>query len=297
MPANTRGLSPAELRSRIDNHFADILKPENAGGKCSQWDVINEPYSNFEVQGRIGGVNEVEPSDGMLGNLEMAKWFHNVRRLDPQARLYLNDFDVLEAGGLDVRRQDYLFALANWLLNNGAPLDGIGLQGHFERITPPAVMQSIIERYSQLPLALAITEFDVNMLDEQLQADYTRDVMTLIFSYPKFNDFLLWGFWEKSHWQPHAALYRGDWSSKPNALVFNELVFRDWWSSKSGVTDANGKFALRGFKGTYNVTVVYQRISHTATATIDSSGETAININVITSRNAGRRAATRRIEN
>ncbi len=296
MPADTRGLGTADLRVRIDNHFSDILKPENAGGKCSQWDVVNEPYSNFEMQGRIGGVDGVTPSDGRLGNLEMVQWFQNARRLDPQAKLFLNDYDILESGGIDVRHQDYLFALANWLRNNGAPLDGIGLQGHFDRITPPATLQSIIGRYSQLPLALAITEFDVNLLDEQLQADYTRDVMTLVFSYPKFNDFLLWGFWEKTHWLPNAAMYRADWSSKANAMVFNDLVFREWWTSENGASDANGKFTVRGFKGMYNVTVVYQRVSQTATATIEANGEATVKLNVITSRNTGRRGTERRIE-
>jgi hypothetical protein len=227
----------------------------------------------------------------------MARWFQNARRLDPQAKLFVNDFDILAAGGIDTRRQDYLFTLANWLLENGAPLDGIGLQGHFDRITPPQLLSSIMERFSQLPLALAITEFDVNLLDERLQADYTRDVMTLAFSYPKFNDFLLWGFWEKSHWQPDAALYRADWSSKPNALIFTEMVFKEWWTNENGVTGADGKFTMRGFKGGYNVTVAYQRAVQTVAATIDDEGELTVKLNVIVSRNPLRRAAGRRTIN
>jgi GH35 family endo-1,4-beta-xylanase len=297
MPSNTRGLGVTELRTRIENHFAEILKPENAGGKCYQWDVINEPYTSFEVQGLINGIDGIKPSEGVLGNLEMVRWFEAARSLDPRARLYLNDYDILEAGGINTPHQNYYFALANWLLDRGAPLDGLGLQGHFDRITPPSTMQSIIERFSQLPLDLAITEFDVNLLDEQLQADYTRDVMTLVFSSPKFNDFLCWGFWEKAHWQPDAAMYRSDWSSKPNALVFNDLVFNQWWTSENGVSDAAGSFTVRGFKGTYNITVVYQRLSKTVAATIDSNGEVEVKLNLIVAGSPMRRAGGRRVAN
>jgi GH35 family endo-1,4-beta-xylanase len=295
MPADTRGMGVAELRSRIDNHFAEILKTGNAGGKCHQWDVINEPYSNFDVQGRINGIDGVLPSDGTLGNLEMVQWFERARALDPRAKLYLNDFGILEAGGIDTLHQNYFFALANWLLERGAPLDGLGIQGHFDRITPPSILQSIIERFSQLPTDLAITEFDINLLDEQLQADYTRDVMTLVFSNPKFKDFLIWGFWEKSHWQPPAAMYRSDWSSKPNALVFNDLVFNQWWTSENGATDAAGQYPVSGFKGSYNITVVYQRLSKTVAATIDSSGEVEVKLNLIMSQKPMRREGGRRI--
>ena len=295
MPPDIRGMPPADLRTRIDNHFAEILSPENTGGKCSQWDVINEPYSNYYVQGLIPGVGGVTPSNGMLGNLEMVRWLQNARRLDPQAQLYVNDYDVIESGGADVRHQDYLFRLVNWLRDNGAPLDGIGLQGHFDRITPPTILQSIIERFSQLPVALAITEFDINVLDEQLQADYTRDVMTLIFSSPKFNDFLLWGFWENSHWRPDAAMYRADWSSKPNALVFNDLVSREWWTSETGTSDATGKYTVRGFKGDYKVTVIYQYLSQTETVTIDPNGELVVKLNVYSARTPYRRPPGRPI--
>ncbi len=296
MPANSRFLSPADLRARIDNHFAEILKPENTGGKCYQWDVLNEPYTSADVQGRIGGVGGVKPSDGLLGNAEMVRWFQNARRLDPQASLYLNDFDVIEAGGINAAHQDYFFAVGQWLLDQGAPLDGLGLQGHFDQITPPQTLQSIIDRFSALQLPMAITEFDVDLLDSQLQADYTRDVMTMIFSSPQFNDLLLWGFWEKAHWQPVAAMYRADWSSKPNALAFNDLVFREWWTDVDGLTDSAGRYSARGFKGEYNVTAIYRRTSHTARVTIDAKSELTVTLDVPATRDPIGRAGGRVIE-
>ncbi|HMV82701.1 MAG TPA: endo-1,4-beta-xylanase [Blastocatellia bacterium] len=295
LPSNVRSLTGDALRQRIDQHFAEILNPANAGGKCYQWDVVNEPYTNYDLQGRIAGVANVTPSGGKLGNDEIIRWFQLTRQLDPQAKLFVNDYDILAAGGADVNHQNYLFELTRWMLAQGAPVDGVGLQGHFDRITPPALMQTIIERFSTLPTQLAVTEFDINMADEDLQAEFTRDVMTMIFSQPKFTDFLMWGFWEKAHWLPTGAMYRADWSSKPNALVYNDLVFREWWTNENGATDAAGKFRARGFKGSYNVTAVFNRISQTVATTIEDNGEVSVTLDVASPRSPIRRDQPRQI--
>lgn len=294
LPNDARSLTGDGLKTRIDQHFADILNPEHAGGKCYQWDVVNEPYTNYDLQGRIA-VGSTPQSNGKLGNQEILRWFQLARTLDPQSKLFVNDYNILAAGGADVNHQNYLFELTKWMLANDAPVDGVGMQGHFDRVTPPALMQTIIERFSTLPVQLAVTEFDINMADEELQAEYTRDVMTMIFSQPKFTDFLMWGFWEKSHWLPMAAMYRADWSSKPNALVYNDLLFREWWTNSSGVTDSAGKFATHGFKGSYNVTAVYGRFAQTVATTIDQTGELIIIVDQASPRSPIRRDQPRQI--
>ena len=295
LPNDAQNLTGEALKARIDQHFADVLKPESAGGKCYQWDVVNEPYTNYDVQGRIA-VGTTPQSNGKLGNLEIVRWFQMARNFDPQARLFVNDYDIVATGGADVNHQNYLFELTTWMLTNGAPVDGVGMQGHFDRITPPALMQTIIERFSTLPVQLAMTEFDINMADEDLQAEYTRDVMTMVFSQPKFTDFLMWGFWEKAHWLPLGAMYRADWSSKPNALTYNDLVFREWWTNVAGVSNSAGRFATRGFKGSYNVTAVYGRTSQTVIAIIDQSGELTITLDVAAPRSPIVRGGPRQIE-
>ena len=42
-----------------------------------------------------------------------------------------------------------------------------------------------------------------------------RDVMIASFSHPNFIAIVQWGFWEKMHWKPAAALWREDWTLKP----------------------------------------------------------------------------------
>ncbi len=297
LPSGFQSLGANDLQNRITTRFNDVLGDAGVKGKLYQWDVLNEPYTNYDVQGRISGVNGVTASNGLLGNQEMIRWFQLARQIEPNTKLFINDYDILAGGGTNVQHQDYYYAVIKYLLDNGAPVDGAGMQGHFAGVTSIDLMQNIIARYSQLNVRLAVTEYDFNTADEALQADFTRDFMTLIFSSPKFDDFLMWGFWERAHWLPNGAMYRADWSSKQQALVWNDLLFREWWTNETGNSDASGIYRTRGFKGDYNVTVNYARTIKTVTTKLDANGEVTVMLDVDgrpRSGGTGRRGLTER---
>jgi hypothetical protein len=119
-----------------------------------------------------------------------------------------------------------------------------------------------------------VTEFDINTIDEQLQADYTRDFLTMVFSRPEFESFTMWGFWEGAHWKPDAAMFARDWTAKPNALAYRNLVLDEWRTRAEGQTDAGGKITQRGFLGEYRVTVTAGAKSTTATVKLPREGAT-----------------------
>ena len=133
-------------------------------------------------------------------------------------------------------------------------------------------MQAVIDRFARFGLPLAITEFDFNTADEAAQAAFTRDFMTLIFSRPEFSDFLMWGFWAGRHWLPQGAMYAADWSSKPNALVYNRLLFQEWWKNAEGHTGDDGSFATRVYRGDYQVTVIGPDGPLTQTVSVNEPG-------------------------
>ena len=94
--------------------------------------------------------------------------------------------------------------------------------------------------------------------DEELQADYTRDFLILCYSHPSVVGVQFWGFWAGAHWRPQAAMFREDWSERPAAGVYRDLVLNRWRTRAGGSTDAAGRLSLRGFHGDYAVTAVYQ---------------------------------------
>ncbi|HZN69903.1 MAG TPA: PA14 domain-containing protein [Tepidisphaeraceae bacterium] len=254
------GLDAAKtwLRNRILTHITQEASHPSVRGRLSDWDVINEPYSEHDVQ-------------DILGNEEMVAWFNAAKAADPAARLFINDYPSLGGG----QHLDSYFNTIRWLLDRGAPVEGIGFQGHFGTGTPGMdVMLANFNRFAGAypDQVLQVTEFDQESADEQLQADFLRDFMTLSFSHPALDAFVMWGFWQNRHWRPAAALWRGDWSIKPNGQQFIDLVFGDWWTDAYGTTATDGRYTTRGFAGTYDVTVTVGNTTRTVRATLSPDG-------------------------
>lgn len=249
----------AWLRQRVRDHIAQEAGHPGVKGRISDWDVINEPYSEHDVQ-------------DLLGNLEMVEWFKIAKQADPNARMFLNDYPSLGGGPhLDAYEQTLRF-----LLDNGAPLEGIGFQGHFGG--SPVGMDRVLQTYdrfaSAFGLPMQVTEFDTTVGDLQLQADYLRDFLTLSFSHPDIDKFLMWGFWEGRHWLPEAALWRRDWSIKPNGQAWVDLTQREWTTETAGATRADGTYGTRGFMGEYEITVTVGGATKTVTAYLPAAGAT-----------------------
>jgi GH35 family endo-1,4-beta-xylanase len=181
-----------------------------------------------------------------------------MHKIDPNVKLYVNEGQVLAGGSDDnhTRRGPYA-EIIRYLLDQDAPLDGIGFMGHFNgrTLTPPTKIYQILEQFARFNKDLQVTEFDVNDVPEDLQRDYLRDFMTVCFSHPQVVGFIMWGFYEKAHWKPQAALFRADWSIKPAGKVWKDLVFHQWWTKESGRTVADGTFKVCGFCGSYSIKV------------------------------------------
>jgi len=174
----------------------------------------------------------------VLGPHYLADWYNAAHAADPAARLFINDYGITENNAEDTAHINGYEKQIQYLLDNKAPLGGIGLQSHFgAMLTPPAKVYSVLDRFAKFGLPLEVTEFDVNIPDQQLQSDYLRDYMTLTFSHPSVSGFVMWGFWAGDHWLPDASLYRKDFTIKPNAEQYKKLVFHDWWTETAGSRD------------------------------------------------------------
>lgn len=230
---------PAALRKRVLDHIRDEVSATR--GLLEDWDVVNEPYTNHDLL-------------DLLGREEMVEWYKAAKEFDPRPVLYLNDFNILEAGGRDEAHRKHFYETLQFLLDRGAPVGGIGIQGHFREITPPEKMLEIMDLFGEFNLPIRITEFDFETKDEKLQAEFTRDFLTVCFSHPRVDAFLMWGFWEGRHWRPAGAMLRKDWSEKPNYAVWRELVHGRWRTDAEGAAGEDGVFRIRAFRGEYEIT-------------------------------------------
>jgi endo-1,4-beta-xylanase len=90
---------------------------------------------------------------------------------------------------------------------------------------------------------------------------------------------LMWGYWEGQHWIPNAALYRQDWSIKPNGQAYKDLLFKRWWTNVTGLSNTNGQYGTRGFLGYYKITGTLGAKTVTQTIKLEkTSGEFVIKL-------------------
>jgi GH35 family endo-1,4-beta-xylanase/peptidoglycan/xylan/chitin deacetylase (PgdA/CDA1 family) len=229
-----------EIPDLVLKHIADITGATR--GLLSEWDVLNEPFDNRDLM-------------GLFGNDIMVAWFKAAAAGAPGVPLYLNDYANHDLVADKPHCLEF-FRVAKFLRDRGAPLGGLGLQGHFgAQPNAPENILATLDVYAELKLPIRFTEFDVETEDEQLQADFTRDFLILAYSHPSVVGVQHWGFWEKAHWRPRGALFRADWSEKPAAKAYRALVLNQWRTRLQGTAGKKGQVAGRGFHGDYVVTV------------------------------------------
>jgi GH35 family endo-1,4-beta-xylanase len=262
LPKDLQGLagSPDALRKRVADHVSEEVAAMN--GSLVEWDVINEPYANHDLM-------------DILGQDAMADWFRLAREADANVRLFVNDYSILSAGGTDKSHQDHYEKTIRFLQAAKAPIGGIGIQGHFDsRLTPPDRLIEVLDRFASLGLPIEVTEFDVNIDDEDVQAAYTRDFMTALYSHPAVSGILTWGFWEGRHWLPKAAMYRKDWTLKPNGQAWLDVV-KSWQTQATVTTAADGAAnAVRGHLGEYEIIAAAAGKTAATRATLTTAGAT-----------------------
>ncbi len=235
MPPPRTGLSLL-----IQEHIRDIMTATK--GKIVGWDVVNEMVHEKDYF-------------KYMPEAEAAQWFKVARETDPQAKLFINEYGMLNSPQSPAMIAQYV-ALVQRLVAAGAPIDAMGIQGHIGRqVRNPEDVLGDLDRLAVPGLELQITEFDINTPDEALQADYTRDFLIAIYSHPSVTGFTQWGFWQSQHWKPDAAMFRADWSEKPNAAVWRDLVLGKWRTKVDAKTDVEGEIHTRGHLGDYEFTV------------------------------------------
>lgn len=239
-------------------------------GRLVDWDVLNEPYTNRDLQ-------------NVTGDEIMADWFKKTKEVDPDVKRYINDYSILGNGGVNTNHQDGYFNIIQYIDEQGGEIDGIGMQGHFaELVTGIPKVFEILDRFSAFNKEIKITEFDINSINDELKVNYTRDFMTALFSYPHVKSILSWGFWAGRHWKPEAAWYNLDWTIRPQGEQYKQLVFEEWWTPEQSLnSDASGGTDFGScFLGNYEVEVSYNGATFTKSVPVHFNQENEITINV-----------------
>lgn len=272
LPASARNLRGTALRAAIEAHIKDYST--RTVNRVVLWDVINEAFTNTEVLKEAG--------HELLWQSYM--W---AREVNPNIDLVYNDYDLSNVrGGASDTHLSGTLAIIQELLDNGAPVTMLGDQGHMNApLTPIPNVLAVWDQMAQFNLPIEITEFDVvlgGIRDEAVQGKYFDDYLTAAFSHPNIRSFLMWGFWDGSHWlsSQGAGIYRQDWSPRPMADVYERLVLNDWWTRADATSGDDGTADLRAFLGMHQITVNVGGQTLTSQVTVDTNQDQRTNVTI-----------------
>ena len=122
-------------------------------GAVTAWDVVNEPL-NWNGEEERGGIWAQA-----LGPDYVALAFEHAREADPDAVLFLNDYNLEH---FPTKRRAFL-KIAEGLLRRGAPLGGLGTQTHLGLDTKPASIAPALRDLASLGLPVHVSELDVKL--------------------------------------------------------------------------------------------------------------------------------------
>jgi GH35 family endo-1,4-beta-xylanase len=242
-------------------------------------------FAEYDLNNEMMHANYYEQRFGIDFIRQMALW---VKEGDPNAKLFVNDYDITTGNRLD----DYVKHIRK-LLDAGVPISGIGVQGHLHGDSfDPAALQKSLDDLSQFKMPIRITEFNfpgqrskyytgdrravMPPKEEQAKAEALKQFFTICFAHPSVTGIMMWGFWEGANWIPQSSLYKRDWTPLPAAKAYEDLVLDKWWTRWTGTADRQGRAEVRAFYGKHKVTVNGKETVVTLTK---AEGSKTVNLN------------------
>ena len=208
---------PSQIRTRLEDYVFTVV--DRYKGQIDSWDVVNEvssddpgataPYRDSNWYRAVGGPDFID-------------WaFNAARAADPNATLYINDYNTEFSG-----KRGRLLAIARDLLDRGLPLDGIGHQLHMNTGNSASQVTEAFDDVAALSPSLRnqVTELDISVYEDpgscfsdqvgcvgdygatvpptilRKQAELYRDLFNLFQTVPSLDSVTLWGVSDAQSW-------------------------------------------------------------------------------------------------
>ncbi len=244
---------PKELKKYVANKdslklmkgMEDYVEYANTTYKVREWDVLNEPRDNHDL-------------NDMTTQNTFVYWFNTADkyRTDKNVKFYLNENKVVSSPikMADKNIKIYYNHIKD-LVEAGAPIEGIGFQTRFRQRIAPEEIYRRLTLFEDFNLPMLGTEFEI--IDNNLQkfsdeerTEFTEEIMTIYFSHPKMLGLYFWTPFSDIN----KSMFDMDGKVKPNGEVWLKQI-KKWTTNITEKANENGVVRFRGFKGKYKVSV------------------------------------------
>lgn len=143
-------ISKEALAKKQQEHITTLV--ERYKGKIHAWDVVNEA---------VGDDNKMRPSHwyNIMGDDFLVNAFNLAHEVDPKAHLMYNDYNIERK-----EKREAAIEMLKRLQKRGAPIHGLGIQGHVGIDYNMQNFEDSILAYAALGLRVSLTELDIDVL-------------------------------------------------------------------------------------------------------------------------------------
>jgi endo-1,4-beta-xylanase len=161
-------------------------------------------------------------------------------------------------------------SLVRELQARGTPVSGLGIQAHEPREEwyPPEAVWETLETLGATGLPLHATELHpqssgkpitggwrTGTWTEEAQADFTEQLVRLLFGHPSVVSINWWGLSDRTSWLPGGGLLDEEDRPKPVYERLRHLIREEWTTRLDARTDGEGAVSFHGFFGDYDLVV------------------------------------------
>jgi len=189
-----------DYKAILKDHIFSVVT--HYKGQIYAWDVVNEALDENGLFKNTIWLQMIGPEYIALS----FKWAHEA---DPDALLFYNDF----SGDMSGKKTRAIYALADGLLAQRIPINGIGLQMHTFINTPPNPEElfSFIEDINDLGLKVHITEMEVGIGAREKNQDLEKalekqaliyyQILMACVNAPDCDTLITWGLTDAYTWR------------------------------------------------------------------------------------------------
>jgi len=152
-------LPKEEFYANMKHHIQAVVNRYKDVVYC--WDVVNEAVADSPLRFGQPPLRQ-SPMYQIAGEEFIYKAFEYAHEADPNALLFYNDYNDAEP-----EKSQRIFELVKRMKDAGVPIDGIGMQGHYNIYGPSAEdIDAAISKYKTVVNHIHVTELDIRINED-----------------------------------------------------------------------------------------------------------------------------------